>query len=128
MSGKLIGLIYFYVISAASLMLIVIGIFSVVNYAINVTQFDKYPLNYYQENCETGEFSYAKPYNPDGQSASMSAEERVLYRKNCEERVAFERKHSEIEDLKNAVTFTLVGLVLFIIHFKIARRISEEKK
>ena len=128
MSGRLIGLIYFYVISAVSLMLIVIGIFSTVNYVINVTQYDKYPLNYYQENCETGEFAYAKPFNPDGPSASMSAEERVQYRKNCEERVAFERKHREIEDLKNAITFSLVGLVLFTIHFKVARRISNDKK
>ena len=45
MSEKTIATIYFYVISAASLALIVIGIFNIVNFLINSTQYEKYPLS-----------------------------------------------------------------------------------
>ena len=76
MSGKLIALIYFYLISAAALALIVIGIFNSVNYFVNTTQFEKYPLLYRNENCDLPYATdmYSMPVRPEG-IASPSAKE-----------------------------------------------------
>ena len=35
-----------------------------------------------------------------------------------------DRKQHKIDDLKNSITFTLVGLILFAIHFPLARKQS----
>ena len=61
MAGKTIATLYFYVISAGSIVLMVIGIFSIVNFVINSTQYDKYPLKYPQGTCETYPYKFG-PY------------------------------------------------------------------
>ncbi|MBI2019829.1 hypothetical protein HYS94_00200 [Candidatus Daviesbacteria bacterium] len=127
MSGKTIATIYFYVISAASLALIVIGIFNAINFLINITQYDKYPLRYPQGSCEVYSFKFG-PYpamDTRGVPATPSAEELEKQRQLCLEQEEQERKQHQIDDLKNAITFTLVGIVLFSIHFPLARKQSK---
>lgn len=121
MSGKLIATIYFYVISAASLALIVIGIFNVVNFVINSTQYEKYPLRWGGiSSCEG-----PRPLMPVRvEDATISAKENEEAIRTCFVNEEAERRQHKVEDLKNAITFTLVGVVLFSIHFPLARKQS----
>lgn len=121
MSPKIIAAIYFYLVSVGSLVLIVIGVFSTVNFIVNTTQFREYPLPYY-ENCEN-QIGLARPINPDVKSeASLSAIEREEMLKSCQKNLEQRRVQQRVDDLKGAITFTLVGLILFGIHFPLARR------
>lgn len=127
MSGKTIATIYFYIISAASLALIVIGIFNVVNFAINSTQYDKYPLRYPQGSCEGYPYKFG-PYpamDVRGMSATPSAQELEKQKQDCLKQENALSKQQKIDDLKNAITFSLVGSILFLIHFPLARKQSK---
>lgn len=130
MSGKTIATLYFYLISAAAVALMVIGIFNSVNFLINSTQFDKYPLRYSGiSSCDLASDVpyYGGPYPAKmmipGES-SPSAAEIQRNREQCLKQEEADRKAHKIDDLKNAMTFTLVGLVLFLIHFPMARKQS----
>ncbi len=126
MQGKTIATIYFYVISAASLLLIVIGIFNAVNLGINFTQYDKYPLRYPQGNCEIYPYKYGPyPAMEVARPSTPSAKELAQSQKSCLAQEELERKQHKVEDIKNTVTFTLVGIILFSIHFPLARRQSK---
>lgn len=126
MSGKTIATIYFYTISTASLALIIIGIFSVVNFVINATQYEKYPLRYPQGSCEGYSYKFG-PYpamDIRGVSATPSAEEAEKQKQECLKQENALSKKQKIDDLKNAITFTSVGAVFFLIHFPLARKQS----
>lgn len=126
MSGKSVATVYFYLISAVSLALIVVGIFNIVNLVINMTQYDKYPLRYGPvTTCESYPSYYkAMPVSPEPQS-TPSAEEQRKQKEDCEELQAIDRKEHRISDIKNAAAFTLIGTILFLVHFPIARRFSK---
>lgn len=133
MSGKLIGLIYFYLVSAASLALIVIGIFSGINYLINITQYDKYPLYYGSEQQCENMYPYYKG-RPVPETAALdvpapnstpSAQEIEEARAQCKSQQEFDRKQRQVNDLKDTLAFTLIGVVLFAIHFPLARKHSK---
>lgn len=129
MSGRNIATIYFYAVSAASLALIVIGIFNGVNFVINSTQYDKYPLRYGPgADCENYPYKYGPmPAVIDGRTpATPSAEELKKQKENCEKTTGEERKLHRIEDIRNTLTFTLVGILLFLIHFPQARKYSKD--
>ena len=124
---KIIAAAYFYIISAASLALIVIGIFNAVNFAINSTQYDKYPLRYPQGDCGGG-FGYPMPYKTmpiDGRESTPSATDLEKQKQLCLKQQELDRRQHKIEDLKNSIAFTLVGLILFSIHFPLARKQSK---
>lgn len=130
MSGKLIATIYFYVISAGSLILIVIGIFNIVNFLINSTQYDKYPTRYNMPgDCESVPYKYGGPVpatvDVRGMSATPSAQELEKQKQACLKQDELDRKQHKIDDMKNTITFTLVGAVLFLIHFPLARKQSK---
>ncbi len=121
MSGKTIATIYFYLISAASLALIVIGVFNIVNFGINATLYDKYPLRYAAPgNCESYPFKFGAP-----SPASPSATELEKQKQDCLKQEDALSKQQKIDDLKNSITFILVGLILFSIHFPLARKQSK---
>lgn len=123
--GKLIALIYFYLISAVSLGLIIIGIFNVGNLVINLTQYDNYPSRYGYDNCENGygpKAPYAAPMQPE---ASVSAEQVQKQKELCLVQVELDRKQHKLEDVKNSVLFTSIGIILFLIHFPKARKQSK---
>lgn len=127
MSGKIIATIYFYAISAFSLVLIVIGIFNAANFIINSTQYDKYPLRYPQGSCESYPFKYggAVPERLSWEPIStQSAQDLERQRQMCLHQEEQERKQHMLDDLKNAITFTLVGLMLFTVHFPMAKKSS----
>ena len=47
------------------------------------------------------------------------------YYTDCLKQVADERKQAEVADLEKALSFTIVGLIVFSIHFYFARKKSE---
>ncbi|MBI2334566.1 hypothetical protein HYU96_02080 [Candidatus Daviesbacteria bacterium] len=134
MTGKIIATIYFYIISAASLALIVIGIFNAVNFGINITQYEKYPLRFPQGSCESYPFKFG-PYPviergvPATPSATLgtgpSAGEMEEQKKACIKQEDELSKKQKIDDLRNSITFTFIGTVLFLIHFPLARKQSK---
>lgn len=124
--GKLIALIYFYLISAVSIGLLVFATFAWANLIINLTQYGQYPLRYGLENCEYRPLVKG-PYPVDSLTpATMSAQEKEEAKRICLEQVELERKQQKLEDIKNSAVFTLVGVVLFLIHFPQARRLSKQ--
>ncbi len=74
----------------------------------------------------------APPALPVGQSypviATQSSQEVNIQRQLCQKQIAEQSKRQKLDDLKNSITFSLVGLILFVIHFPIARRNSKETK
>lgn len=122
MSGKIIATIYFYLISAVSLFLIVLGIFATVTFIINMTQYEKYPLRYPQMDCELG-YGYSNPMPVrDFVETTPSAQEIEKQTQACIRQQDEERKQHKVEDIKDAITFSLVGIILFAIHFPLARK------
>jgi len=129
MSGKMIGTVYFYLVSVISLILLVIGIHSSVTYFLNASQYDEYPLRYLGEDCENFGYPFKGPYPAEiaqDSQASVSAEERLRLTDSCKRRVEAERKQYKLEDIRNSIVFTLVGSILFLIHFPQARKLSRE--
>ncbi len=126
MTGKTIATIYFYIISAASLALIVIGIFHGVNFILNSTLYDKYPFRYGPGGDCEGPIIYHMPVKPVsvGEESTPSAKDLDKQRQICLKQQELDRKQHKIEDLKNTLTFGLTGLVLFSIHFPLARKRS----
>lgn len=127
MNGKTIATTYFYLISTASVALIVIGIFNGINYTINKTQFAKYPPRWggLPLDCES-RYKYG-PYPVDITVPVPTPDpERELREKElCEKQQNQEAKQHEIDDIKNTLSFTVIGSLLFLIHFPLARKSSK---
>jgi hypothetical protein len=141
MSGKTIATIYFYLISVGAIILMVIGIFHSVTFLINSTQYEKYPLRYERvPSCDfatDGQYvggPFAPPVKVIPSSelgvtgitpATPSAGEIQRAKENCLKNEEADRIQHRVDDMKNAITFTLVGAVLFLIHFPQARKHSK---
>lgn len=108
---KLIPIIYYYLLSAVGMVLIIIGLFNTFNYVTGVTIYEKYPLNYGNETrCD---------YMP-----SVIKEENISQptREDCLQGLEAERKKTQADDLKNAIAFTSIGILVFSLHFYFARK------
>lgn len=129
--GRLISLIYFYLVSVIGIILLIIGLYNAVSFGVNSIVYDKYPLRYAgNEDCSylTQSTVPAKPITPpDGTTASVSASEQEQQKAACERRVEAERKQHQVDDIKNGIYFTLIGIILLALHFPVALRRSAEK-
>lgn len=56
--------------------------------------------------------------------STPSAEDVKKQKQQCEKQLELQRKQYHLDDVKNTVAFTLVGLILFAIHFPLARKNS----
>jgi len=107
---KLIPTIYFYVVSLIGLVLLIIGIFSSIHFLVGITAYDKYPLGYSAETrCiapapEKGQPQVNPSYN------------------QCLQEVEQDRMSRKADDMEKSISFTLVGLIVFGIHFYFARK------
>lgn len=112
---KLIPTIYFYIVSLIGLILLIIGIFSSIHYLVNTTQYSQYPLGYGVESrCE----GTLPP--PKGVVQPMN----LPATNNCYQELDQERQQLKTQDLEKALSFTIVGLIVFSIHFYFARKQS----
>jgi hypothetical protein len=127
--GKLISLIYFYLVSVIGIILLIIGLYNGVSYVVNVTQYDLYPTRYAgNDDCSyLTQPAPPKPAPGTDTLASISAEEQKTQKTACEKRVALDRKQHKVDNIKDAIFFTLVGIILLALHFPVAIRRSGEK-
>lgn len=97
-------------------------------FALNSTQYETYPLRFFGEDCENAYLMKVPPSYPGSESqSSSSAEENKSLKQECLTRQELDRKQHKLEDLRNSIVFTVVGFVLFFVHFPTARKISKEK-
>ena len=100
---------------------------------VNSTQYEKYPLRYNMiSNCDNpynGRFIETYPAVkpiPAPNEATLSAEEIKFNKELCLKNEVADRKQHQVDDMKNALTFPLVGIVLFLIHFPLARKQTKD--
>lgn len=113
---KLIPTIYFYTVSLIGLVLLIVGIFASIHYVVNVTQYSKYPLGYGLES-RCGQ-NLSQPVKGVAQPMIMENYN------SCVQEVEQERQQLKTQDLEKAISFTLIGAVVFGIHFYFARKQS----
>ncbi|TSC89484.1 MAG: Uncharacterized protein G01um10145_641 [Microgenomates group bacterium Gr01-1014_5] len=122
-SPSIIKTIYLYVFSGVGLALILFGSYTGIQYGVNVTQFDKYPLQQWEEGqCRYPNIvSPAKPVMEEG-SATPSAEEIEKQEKQCEENQERQRKIKQTQDLTHAIAMLFLGILVFVPHWTLARK------
>jgi len=113
--NSIIKTAYFYVFSAIGIILLVVGIFKLSDFAVRNLFLDNYYLDY-----EAGRCSYLEPAKLDGQETTVNIDSQ----KRCEEDLVREREVKKVTDVASAITFILVGVVLFVFHYRRARKLS----
>lgn len=127
MKPSLIRTIYLYVFSGIGLVLFLAGIFQGVRFLVNVTQFSTYPLAQYEETqCDYPFTLYGKPapLEEANRETAPSEEEIQRQEEKCKERQTELRQRKRVEDLTQALTFLVVGALVFIPHWHLARKSS----
>lgn len=111
---KLIPTIYFYLLSAVGMVLIIVGLFNASHFIAGTFVYEKYPLRYgtEYERCEYRSELVGIDVKPQ---AAFSKED-------CYKGLESERQQKKVEDIENALAFTLIGLFIFSLHFYFARK------
>ena len=113
---KLIPAIYFYLLSAIGMVLLIIGLFNSVHYITGITAYDKYPLrNGAESRCD---YMPTVPVPVEGQK-SISVDNA---KPDCLKSLEKERATTKADDLEKSISFTTIGLLIFGIHFYFARK------
>lgn len=116
--SKLIPTIYFYLLSAIGMVLLIIGLFNTVHYITGITSYDKYPLRF---GAETRCDYMPVPASVDGTKETKGTDET---KENCLNSLEKERATTKADDLEKSISFTSIGLLVFLTHFYFARRRS----
>lgn len=106
---------YFYVFSAIGIILLVVGIFKLSDFTVRNFFLDNYYLDY-----EAGRCSYLEPVKLEGQETTVN----IDTQKKCEQDLDREREVKKVTDIASAITFIIVGTVLFVFHYRRARNLS----
>ena len=107
--------IYFYLLSAVGMVLLIIGLFKTTHFLSGVMFFDKYPLQSYSETrCE----NMPQPVTENGKTLPLQKETMDLCLKSLEK----ERLATKQNDLEQSISFTIIGLLVFSTHFYFARK------
>ena len=111
---KLIPTIYFYLLSAIGMVLLIIGLFNITHYITGIASYDKYPLRYGAESrCE---------YMPQPVPAEDMKAVPSNTKEDCLKSLEKERATTKADDLEKSISFTVIGLLIFAIHFYFARK------
>ena len=111
-SGSLantIRTIYFYFFAGLGLVLLIVGIFQISNWGVKSFLLPKYDLNYDETRCD-----YV-PLEVKVDSEQSNSEQN---KKECLDRLEEQRKTKKITDLAQAITFILVGGIVFVFHIR----------
>lgn len=130
--ASLIKTLYLYIFSGVGLCLIIIGAYTGISYAVKVSQFDKYPLEEWRDVPCTypgivpmGKVvSAPEPAVAPTQLASPSAQEIEKLERTCEDNKELQRKVKKTQDLTHTISMLLLGTLVFIPHWKLARKTS----
>ena len=113
---KTIPLLYFYTVSLIGFVLLIIGIFSSIHYFVNISSYTDYPLGYIPETrCAPMQ---APPQVVPGKIDTTQTQQSYL---DCIKNIQAERQILKTKDAEKALSFTIIGLLVFGIHFAYAR-------
>lgn len=111
--GDLIKSIYLYLFTAVGLILIIVGIFQLSNYVINITVFEKYQLGYEENRCDY----LVQPVAVEaGKTAAVDPKLQKEQREKCLTTLEEFRRYKKITDGARAITFLVVGGAVFAFH------------
>ncbi len=112
---KLIPTIYFYVVSLIGLILLIVGIFADIHYIVNISSGGPYPLSYETEaRCNV-------PVPASNQKQVSNTQDTQAYQL-CLKSVEDDRNTTKRNDFEKAISYSLIGLIVFLIHFYYARK------
>lgn len=112
---RLIPTIYFYLLSAIGMVLLIIGLFNSVHFITGITSYDKYPL---RQGAESRCDYMPKTIPIEGSKAQLDTNTK----EDCLKSLEKERQTTKADDLEKSISFTTIGLLVFAIHFYYARR------
>lgn len=113
--NKLIPAIYFYLLSFIGIIILIIGIFADIHFITGIAVYNKYPLPGGMEN----QCMYSAPQPPLGKTGMPVINDQYNI---CIRNLENQRITTKKQDLEKALSFTLIGLFVFGIHFYFARK------
>ncbi len=113
--GPSIKTAYFYIFSAIGIILLIVGIFRLSDFAVRHFFLDNYYLDY-----EGGRCNYLEPTKIEGETV-VSNDDAIT---RCEQDLERERQVKRVTDISGSITFMLVGGALFAFHYRRARQLS----
>lgn len=116
---RLIPTIYFYLLSAIGMVLLIMGLFNTVHYITGITSYDKYPLRFGAESrCD-----YMPVPASMGETKAISSDtSNVNTKEDCLKSLEKERATTKADDLEKSISFTTIGFLVFLTHFYFARK------
>lgn len=103
--------IYFYFFAGLGLVLLIVGIFQLSQWGVKSFFLPKYDLSYDETRCD---FLPAPVVKGESQPVSDTTQSK----KECLDRLEIQRKTKQVTDLAQALTFILVGGIVFAFHFR----------
>lgn len=97
------------------MILLIIGLFYTFHFIVKITAYDKYPLQY--SNAESRCDSVPTITNDQGES--IPDKQRVG---DCTKELESDRRNTRIDDIEKSISFTGIGLFVFVIHFYLGRK------
>ena len=116
---RLIPTIYFYLLSAIGMVLLIIGLFNSVHFITGISSYDKYPL---RQGAESRCDYMPVPVSIDGTKEKVATKEKDETKENCLKSLEKERANTKADDLEKSISFTAIGLLVFLTHFHFARK------
>ena len=116
--GKFLKTLYFYFFSAVGLILVIIGVFQLSDFAVRSYLLPKYNLGYEENRCDY----LTQPMPATKEVAAPTAEDMEKQAEICEKKLEEYRKYKEVTDFARAISFIVVGGVVFSFHFRQTRK------
>jgi len=116
--GKFLKTLYFYFFSAVGLILVIVGVFQLSDFAVRRYLLPKYNLGYEENRCDY----LTQPISATKEESAPTESDLKEQAKKCEEKLEEYRKYKEVTDFARAVSFVVVGGVVFLFHFKQTRK------
>lgn len=134
MKRNIIRQIYLYAVSIISLFIVVFSTGQLFNIALKTWVFKLADRPY--GSCEYGDPNYSGPYpakpvmtDDRGTTApELTTEEKAEQKAKCEKNLAEQRSADKQRELVSALSMLIVGIPVFIFHFKIVQRERDEDK
>lgn len=99
------------------MVLLIIGLFSSVHFATGIVSYDKYPLRFGAESrCDY------MPIPVSIEETKETASNTAGAKKDCIKSLEKERATTKADDLEKSISFTAIGLLIFLTHFYFAKK------
>jgi hypothetical protein len=112
---KLIPTIFYYILSLIGIILLIIGAFNSIHFALGSTLYDKYPLRYNDE---------SRCFFPPN---DVSPQQVVQSRQECYANLESERIHTKYDDMEKSISFIIIGIAVYGLNFYFSKRMKDKK-